>query len=435
MSLKQLHLNLFSYGVGHHQAAWRHRSSAAERLGTLDYHIELAQLAERGLFDAVFFADGQSLDPRRAAESPSWFFEPLTLLTVLSQHTRRIGLISTVSSSFYTPFHAARLLASLQQLSGGRVGVNVVTSMFDSEAQNHSMSALPEHAQRYARADEFIRVLSDLWASWPMESLQVDREGHFMDPSGARAIAHRGEYFAVNGPLNVPVSHEHGPPVIFQAGASEPGREMAARYAEGIYAVAADHQMGVEYARDLRQRSSRYDRDPHGPLIMPGLVCYVGRSMGEAHTKKRALDQLLPVEQGLRQLVLFTQQDVSDWELDEPVPPLPPLADFTGPRGRYATILRLIEVHRPTVRELLGFLAAGGGHCTMIGTPQSIADEIELWLDTGAADGFNLMPPSLPEGLRDFVDLVVPELQRRGRFRTGYQGIMLRSHLAQGHER
>ncbi|GAB3193869.1 LLM class flavin-dependent oxidoreductase [Nesterenkonia suensis] len=424
----QVKLNLFLFGVGHHKAAWRAPDSAVERLGDVDYYIELARLAERGTLDAVFFADGHSLGIGAVEDGPTWFLEPLTLLSAMSQHTERIGLVSTVSSTFWTPFHAARLLASLDHISGGRIGWNVVTSMFDAEAQNHSYPAMPAHAQRYTRAEEFIDAVTRLWDSWPRESLLHDRDGRYSDGGLIAPIDHQGEHFQVAGPLNVPRPPQ-GRPVLFQAGASEQGRDLASRYAEAIYAVAYDVEAAREYSTDVRRRLAAAGRDPHGTAIMPGLVTYVGSTMAEARAKQAALDALLPTEASLRQLSVFIGQDTSDWELDAPVPELPPLEEFTGPQGRYATILRIIATERPTVRQLLGRLAAGGGHCTMVGTPESIADEIERWVDYGAADGFNLMPPAMPGSLEDFVDHVVPELQRRGRFRTDYTGTTLRDHL------
>ncbi|NDK32475.1 LLM class flavin-dependent oxidoreductase [Nesterenkonia haasae] len=433
--VKQAHLNLFIHGVGHHNAAWRTPSSSAERLRTVDYYTELAQIAERGKFDAVFFADGHSNSITAAEDGPLWNLEPLTLLSAMSRETERIGLVSTISATFYTPFHAARLLASLDWISEGRIGWNVVTSMFDAEAQNHGLEKMPEHAVRYQRAEEFVDVVLQLWDSWPTESILIDREekpdgepGQYVNGAKLTELNHSGEHFAVRGPLNVPRPPQ-GHPVLFQAGASEQGRELAARRAEAIYAVAYDLPAGQEYRSDLRRRMRAQGRSPDSVAVMPGLVTYVGSTMEEARAKQRSLDELLPVESALRQLSVFVGQDAAEWEVDAPVPELPPLEDFTGPKGRYATILRIVETERPTVRQLLGRLAAGGGHCTMVGTPESIADEIELWLDEGGADGFNLMPPSLPHSISEFVDEVTPELQRRGRFRTDYDGTTLRSHL------
>lgn len=220
--------------------------------------------------------------------------------------------------------------------------------------------------------------------------------------------------------------------MLFQAGASVPGRELAARHAEGIYAVAWDLESARAYRDDIRARAAATGRDPDSVAVMPGLVTYVASTEREARAQQRALNELLPVEDSLRQLSFFVGTDTSRWDLDAPVPPLPPLEAFDGPKGRYATVLRIIASANPTVRELLGLLAAGGGHATFVGTPESIADEIERWVDGGGADGFNLMPPTLPGGIDDFIDQVVPVLQQRGRLRRDYAGGTLRSHLGSG---
>ncbi len=422
---RMMHLNLFLFGCGHHKGAWRHPNSSVEQLGDIRYYERLAQTAERGKLDAVFFADGQSAG--NVSDGSWWFLEPLTAMAAMSRATDRIGLISTVSSTFYTPFHAARLVASLDHISGGRVGWNVVTSMFDVEARNHGYESMPAHAERYRRADEFVDAVLKLWDSWQADALTFDRQGHYADPARVRPINHDGEFFLVDGPLNVPRPPQ-GHPVLFQAGASEQGRDLAARRAEAIYAVAYDLPAAQDYYRDIKRRVRETGRKVEVP-IMPGLVTYVASTEDEAKAKQRELDELLPVEASLRQLGIYTEQDCMSWELDAPVPSLPSLEAFKGPQGRYGTILRIIETEQPTVRQLLGRLAAGGGHCTMVGTPEQIADRMENWFRNEGADGFNLMPPSLPAGIEDFVDQVVPELQRRGLFRTEYEGSTLRDHM------
>ncbi|MCS5480308.1 LLM class flavin-dependent oxidoreductase [Corynebacterium sp. YIM 101645] len=425
-----MHLNLFAFAAGHHTSAWRAPDSAAGRLGDITYWEELAQIAERGFLDAVFLADGQSADLGGVGSGPLWFLEPVTTLSALARATEHIGLVTTISSTFWSPFHAARQLASLDHISGGRAGINVVTSMNDTEARNHGMPALPPHAERYARAEEFITVLNRLWDSFPAEAVRNDPTTGWGDGSQLVPLEHSGEYFEVAGPLNIPAPPQ-GRPVLFQAGASEPGRNLAAKHAEGIYAVAWDLEMAREYRLDVRRRAELAGRDPDELIVMPGLVTYVGRTEEEAREKQRALNELLPVEDALKGLSYFIAQDTSGWELDAPVPQLPTLAEFTGPKGRYATILRIIESKQPTVRELLGYLAAGGGHATFVGTPEQIADEMARWVEGGGADGFNLMPPSLPAGIEDFVDLVIPVLQERGLFRTEYAATTLRGHLAE----
>lgn len=419
-----MHLNLFIMGCGHHRAAWRHPDSSVELLGDISYYESLARTAERGKFDAVFFADGHAAG--NVAGGPLWFLEPLTALAAMARATEHIGLISTVSSTFYTPFHAARMLASLDHISSGRMGWNLVTSMFDSEARNHNYPAMPPHTERYARAEEFADTVLALWDSWGDDALCLERGGLFADPEKVRPIHHHGEHFLVDGPLNVPRPPQ-GRPVLFQAGASEQGRDLAARFAEAIYAVAYDLDSAQAYYRDIQARVAAAGRPP--VAIMPGLVTYVASSEVEAKALQRELDVLLPTRDSLHQLSQFIGQDCSAWELDAPMPKLPPLEEFTGPKGRYATILRIIECEKPTLRELLGRLAAGGGHCTMIGTPEKIADEMQRWVEQGGADGFNLMPPSLPSSIDDFVEQVVPVLQQRGLFRRKYAGRTLREHL------
>ena len=426
---RRLHLNAFLYGTGHHQAAWRAPNSSVHRPTDISYYEELAKTAERGLFDAVFFADGHSVGD--VSGGPHWSLEPLTALSAMARATERIGLVCTVSSTFFTPFHAARMLASLDHISGGRAGWNVVTSMWDAEARNHGYRGMPPKDERYERAREFVEVARALWASWDEDAITADPEGRWADPSKLHRLDHEGRHFLVDGPLTVPRSPQ-GEPVLFQAGASGPGKALAGDYAEGIYAVAYDLPAAQEYYSSVKAQVTRAGRDPDSVAVMPGLVTYVGRTHEEALAKQDRMDRLLPVEQSLAQLSTFVEQDCSGWDLDAPVPPLPPLEEFTGPQGRYGTILRILEAEHPTVRQLLGRLAAGGGHCTMVGTPETIADQMQEWFENGGADGFNLMPPVQPDALTDFVDLVVPELQRRGLFRTEYTATTLRGHLSQG---
>ncbi|WP_305094231.1 LLM class flavin-dependent oxidoreductase [Prescottella sp. R16] len=428
---RTLHLNAFLYGVGHHSAAWRHPDSCAERIGDISFFEELARTAERGHLDAVFFADGHSVDPEYTAGT-TWFLEPLTALAAMARATERIGLVTTVSSSFYTPFHAARLLASLDHISSGRAGANIVTSMFDTEARNHGFDRLPDHEERYSRAEEFIDVLLALWDSWGEDALVIDRSsGRYLDAGDISRVDHRGRFFRVDGPLTVPRCVQ-GRPVLFQAGASDAGRTLAARHAEAVYSVAWDLPAAVEYASDVRARIAAAGRDPRTVAILPGLVTYVGRTEEEALAKKAELDALLDVDAAIAQLGVFTGQDYTGHDLDAAVADLPPVEEFTGPQGRYSTVQRIISSRRPTLRELLGYLAAGGGHATMIGTPETIADRIEEWFRSGACDGFNLMCPTYPASLDDFVDLVVPELQRRNLFRSEYPGTTLRDSLGSG---
>lgn len=422
---RSLHFNLFILACGHHQAAWRVPDSKVEQLGTLDYYIDLTKAAEAAKLDAIFFADGQF--NFNVEQGPRWFIEPLSSLSALATATEQIGLITTVSSTFYTPFLAARMLASIDHISRGRVGANIVTSMYDVEARNYGYERMPPHEERYERAQEFIEVMRALWDSWSDDALVIDRQGQYANPKKIHPIHHESKHFLVDGPLTVPRPPQ-GHPVLIQAGSSEPGRNLAARYAEAIYAVAYDLPAAQAYYRDINQRIQAY-RPGFKPVIMPGLVTYVASSHAEVQAKRRELDEYLPTEAALYQLSTYIGQDCSDWPLDEPLPELPPLEKFTGPKGRYMTILRIIEQEQPTLRQLLGRLAAGGGHCLMMGTPEEVADEITHWFMNEGADGFNLMPPALPGGFEDFADQVIPILQQRGLFRRDYSGATLRSHF------
>jgi FMN-dependent oxidoreductase (nitrilotriacetate monooxygenase family) len=270
-------------GCGHHGAAWRRPQSPIEQLGDISYYEQLAQSAERGLFDAVFFADGHTVG--EVGTGPRWFPEPLTAMAAMARATSQIGLVSTVSETCYTPFHAARVLASVDHISKGRIGWNVVTSMFDAEVRNHGMGALPDHDQRYSRAAEFIEVVLKLWDSWEDDALVLNRGGLYADPARVRAVGHSGEHFRIDGPLMVPRLPQ-GRPVLFQAGVSGPGRELAARYAEGIYAVAYDLASGQEYDQDVKRRIAVATRDPDVVMIMPGLVTCVGSTQAQARAKQ-----------------------------------------------------------------------------------------------------------------------------------------------------
>lgn len=426
MDKKKIHLGVLLFGCGHHQAAWKKPDSAIERIGDITYYQSLAQLAEKGLFDIVFFADNQAFLGERTEAFPVSWFDPLINLTAISQVTKHIGLVPTVSSTFTNPYSVARQLLSLDHVTQGRVGWNLVTSMTDLEAQNHSMDALPAHKDRYEKAHEFAKVVNGLFETWQSESFSPNREkGTILDTSQITPINHKGKYFGVRGPISTPASPQ-GRPVSLQAGASEYGIELADAFAECVYSVS----WNLDQAQLFKERLTAKSTGRKQPLkIFPGLVTYVGKTKEEAWAKKADLDNLLEVETALNQLSFFTDQECSMWELDEKVPTLPSLEEFTGPQGRYQTILEIIKDRDPTVRELLGYLSAGGGHFTSIGTPEDIADDIESWLETGVADGFNLMPPTLPGSLDDFVTLVVPELQRRGIFRQTYQAENLRTML------
>ncbi|WP_370223575.1 LLM class flavin-dependent oxidoreductase [Cytobacillus sp.] len=425
---KQLHIGVLLFGCGHHQAAWLMPDSSVDRIGDISYYQSLAQLAEAGCFDAVFFADSQSFLANDSSEMPAFWLDPIVNLTAISQVTRHIGLVSTISSTFSNPFTASRQLLSLDHITEGRVGWNLVTSMRDEEASNHGMEKLPSHDERYRMAEEFAALMDKLFMSWEQTEFLCNRtERQLINPLNIRPVNHKGAYFKVKGPSTTPQSPQ-GKPVAMQAGASKQGIALAAKYADAVYSVSWNLKQAKKFREKLDKQMEENKSERH-IKVFPGLVTYVGHTSEEAHKKKAVLDESLPIETALKQLSFFLKQDCLEWELDKQVPSLPPVEEFTGPIGRYETILEIINDTQPTVKELLGYLNAGGGHFTLIGTPEEIVDQMEVWLEQGVADGFNLMPPTFPDSLEDFVTYIVPEMQKRGIFRKYYKGHTFREHL------
>ncbi|SUM64351.1 monooxygenase [Staphylococcus saprophyticus] len=426
---QHLNIGVLIYACGHHQAAWRMPHSSIERIGDITYYQSLARTAEQGLFDAIFFADNQSFPASSKSDMPAFWFDPLVNLAAISQVTQHVGLVATISSTFSNPFTAARQLLSLDHMSQGRAGWNLVTSMTDMEAANHSMGHLPEHEERYKKADEFAQVMNRLLESWSVDDFLHDKEDNkLINPSAINAINHEGEHFNVRGPLTTPSSPQEKP-IAMQAGASDPGIALATKYADAVYAVAWNFNQASAFKNKLNQKLIQEGKPIDSLKVFPGLVTYVGQTYEEAYAKKQKLDESLEVDTALNQLAFFIRQNCHSWDLDEPVPPLSPVESFKGPKGRYQTVLEIIKDKNPTLRELLGYLSAGGGHLTLIGTPKDIVDEMERWFDAGVADGFNLMPPEFPNSLEDFVDDVVPELQKRGLYRTEYEGTTFRENI------
>jgi FMN-dependent oxidoreductase (nitrilotriacetate monooxygenase family) len=429
-----IHLNLFMRLYGHHPSAWQRPGLEAASALDPDYFAGLAQTCERGLFDAVFLADSQQAIYQRADISTASLFEPLTLLSYIAARTSRIGLIGTVSSTLHHPVNAARSLASLQLLSGGRAGVNLVTSQSDQEARLHGMPALPPPAERYARAREFAEVLFELWDSYPADAIVFDQPGEkFIDAEQLVPLAHGGDRFPIDGPLNVPQTRA-GRPVMVQAGASPAGRDLAARYAEAIYGIGSTIEDAREYYEDIKTRTRAHGRDESDLLVFPGVVTIVGDTEADAADKKRYLDSLKSLPKQLDTLGGYISMDCSGLDPNDLMPDLPPIEEFAGPQGRYVMMQTLShddDGRRVTVGEMLGLISAGGGHFTSVGTASAVADDLAEWFDGRAADGFNINASTFPEGLDDVVDKVVPELQERGLFRTEYAATTLRGNLAQ----
>ncbi|CAD6520838.1 Nitrilotriacetate monooxygenase component A [Paraburkholderia hiiakae] len=427
----QLSLGAFLMETGHHIAAWRHPDAHAG--GGLDFahYADLAQTAERAKFDAIFFADSVSVRdthvPSLSRTARANHFEPITLLSALSVVTKHIGLIATVSTSFNEPYNVARKFASLDYLSGGRSGWNLVTSSTETEAHNFSLDKHLDHALRYERAKEFYDVVSGLWDSWEDDAFIRDKaSGIYFDPEKLHTLDYRGKHFKVRGPLNVARSPQ-GWPVVVQAGASEAGRELAAQTAEVIFVAHQTLDEAKQFYRDVKGRLARYGRRPEHLKIMPGIFPVIGRTQEEAQEKFDALQALIHPSVGLQLLSNMSGGlDLSQYPVDGPVPELP---ETNGGKSRQRLLLDLARRDNLTIRDLYLRIAGARGHQQVIGTPQSIADQLQQWYEEEGADGFNIMSPWLPGGLNEFAQSVVPELQRRGLFRTEYTGRTLREHL------
>ncbi|MEU3721462.1 LLM class flavin-dependent oxidoreductase [Streptomyces sp. NPDC031705] len=422
---RTLHLNAFLMNAGHHDAAWRHPAASPERITDVRYFQELARTAERGRLDSIFFADGLALWGK-ARHNALGGFEPLTLLSAIAAVTEHIGLIATASTTFDEPYHLARAFASLDHISGGRAGWNIVTSATVDEARNFNRDEHLEHGLRYERAHEFLDVATKLWDSWEDDAIVLDKErGIYADTDRLHPAAHRGEHFAVAGPLNVPRSPQ-GHPLLVQAGSSEAGKEFAARYAEAVFTAQQTLADGQTFYKDLKSRLARHGRTEDDLLVLPGIAPLIGSTEAEAKALEQELTDLQVPEYGLAQLSGMLGTDLSGADLDGPLPDLPEERDINGNKSRFTLVAEIARRDGLTLRELIARLGAGRGHRVFAGTPEQIADQLEEWFTRGAADGFNIMPPVLPTGLTDFVDQVVPILQARGLFRTEYAGRTLR---------
>jgi len=430
---RQLHLNAFLMGCGHHEAAWRLPESDPFANVDLGHWTELAQIAERGSFDSLFLADGPAL-LGHARYRPGASLEPTILLTALAAVTSHIGLIATASTTYNDPYNLARRFASLDHISGGRAGWNIVTTASRAAARNFGLDDKPSHRERYRRAAEFTDVSLALWDSWEDGAQVGDKTaGVFADQAKIHPIDYQGDYFQVAGPLNVPRSPQ-GRPLLVQAGSSEDGREFAARYAEAVFTAQQTLVEAQEFYADMKARARRIGRNPDEIKILPGLVPFVGSTEAEARALEDELEDLIVPEYSLLQLSNVLEIPVSELALDEPLPESVTLRSESGrppvegAQSRYRLIVDLARRDSLTVRQLIGRLGGGRGHRTFAGTPEQVADTIQEWAESGAADGFNVMPAVLPSGLELFTEHVVPVLRQRGLFRHDYSGITLRDH-------
>ncbi|MGE0701835.1 MAG: LLM class flavin-dependent oxidoreductase [Hyphomicrobiaceae bacterium] len=427
---RQMHLAAFMRPASIHTGAWRYPGAWADANFNLAHMKQMIRRLEAACFDAYFMADhlavlNMPVDALKRSHTVT-SFEPFTLLSALSQVTERIGLVATGSTTFDTPFHIARRFASLDHISGGRSGWNIVTTSNPDAALNFGLSEHMDHAERYERAREFYDVVTGLWDSFADDAFVRDQaSGVFFDPARMHRLDHKGREFSVRGPLNIarPVQ---GWPVIVQAGASEAGKRLASETAEAVFTSQGDIEAGRAFYADVKGRMPRVGRQPEHMKILPACFVVVGDTVEEARAKRARLDGLVDYANAIASLSIALGCDASKFDPDAPLPENIPESNQSK-SGRERAI-RLGKREGLTVRQLAQRLGGYAG-LALVGTATSIADEMEAWLDAGACDGFTIMFPFLPGGLEDFCDRVVPELQRRGRFRTAYAGSTLREHL------
>lgn len=430
---RQIRLGAFLQATGHHVAAWRHLDAQADAGLNIEHYKALARAAEAGKFDMVFVADspGGYANPTERGEfarnGKAAHFEPVTLWSALSVVTERIGFVATSSTTYEDPYTTARKFASLDWISGGRAAWNVVTTGADVSA-NFSLPGHLEHSRRYERAEEYIDVVKGLWDSYEDDAFLRDRDsGLYVDLEKFHLLDHKGAHFQVRGPLNI-ARPPQGYPVIVQAGSSEPGRELAARTAEVVFTANQTLEDAQAFYRDIKRRMAKFGRAPESLLVMPGIFPVIGGTEAEALKRYEDLQALVHDDvawAGLRRH--YQGVDLCALSLDDPAPPLPTATN--GSVSRLKLVSDLATRNNLTLRELFRRLATARGHRTVVGTPEQVADALQDWFENEAADGFNVMPPVLPTGLTDFVDQVVPILQRRGLFRLDYEGRTLRANL------
>jgi FMN-dependent oxidoreductase (nitrilotriacetate monooxygenase family) len=422
----RLHLNAFLMGVGHHEAAWRLPEADPFSHVDVAHYQNLARIAERGKLDSLFLADSPQLwgDIGRR---PAGALEPTVLLTALAGVTEHIGLIATASSTYNEPYNLARRFASLDHISGGRAGWNIVTTAGGEAARNFNLDGQPAHRERYERAAEFVEVSRKLWDSWDDDAALGDKAtGVWGDNAKVYPPAHAGRFYQVAGALNVPRPPQ-GHPLLVQAGSSEDGKDFAARYADAVFTAHQTLADARDFYADLKRRALAHGRDPDTVKILPGIVPILGSTEAEALALEAELDRLIRPEYAIEQLAELLKIGADRLHLDRELPDdLPGEDEIEGAKSRRTLVVNLARRERLTVRELIGRLGGGRGHLTFAGTAEQVADTIAHWYHEGAADGFNIMPPVLPSGLSAFVDQVVPILQHRGLFRTEYEGSTLR---------
>lgn len=427
MSKREMHLGIFILGTGHHMAAWRHPNVPADGAEDFQFFKKVAQMAEKGKMDMLFLSDGLTFHSlSHPAEQVR--LEPLTLLSALSAVTEKIGLAATASTTYNEPFHIARKFASIDHLSNGRAGWNVVTSYYEEEAKNFHQQQHLAHELRYERAEEFVDVVKGLWNSWEPDALTRNKEtGVYFDPDKLHTLHHQGKYYTVKGPLNSSRSPQ-GEPVIIQAGSSDPGVRLAAKTAEVIFTAQQTLEEAQQFYQKVKQKVREFDRDPEHVKILPGVTPIIGQTEEEAKEKYEQLQDLIVPEIGLDFLSDYLGGiDLSAYSLDERLPN--DIPETNGNKSRRQLIIDLARREDLTIRQLYKRVAGARGHRIIFGTPEQIADQLEEWFHQQGADGFNLMFSALPDSLVEFVDDVVPILQARGLYKQDYSATTLRGHL------
>lgn len=430
MSKRKIHLGTLILENGHHLSGWRHPDAQTHGGHQFDFYKKIADTAERGKFDMVFFADYLGLRDVGSMEASSRqhnvaYIDPVALISALAVTTKHIGLVVSISTSYNQPYNVARRIASIDHLSGGRAGWNLVTSATDAEAKNFSLDKQHAHTSRYQVATEFVDVVRKLWDTWEDDAFLLDKQsGRYFDPDKFHLIGHQGEHFKVQGPLNV-ARPPQGHPVIFQAGASEDGQALAAKTAEAVYTAVQTKEAAQKFYRSLKAKVVAEGRDPSSLKILPGIVPFIGKTIEEARAKQQQVRDLIHPAIGVGLLSVMIGHDLSGYDIDGPLPEIP---TTEGHKSRQEVLVGISRRDNLTIRQLYQRSSAFG-HYEAVGTPETIADLLEDWFNDDAADGFNILPPYLPGGLEDFVDLVVPVLQKRGLFRTEYEGKTLRENL------
>jgi FMN-dependent oxidoreductase (nitrilotriacetate monooxygenase family) len=421
-----MHLNLFATATGYYVSSWRLPESDPSQFLTLDYFVEVAQRCEAAKLDAVFFADAPALAEHLLVLCP---WDALAMISTLIGFTKQIGLVATVSTTFNEPFNLARRLATLDHLSGGRVGWNIVTSYHRAEMENFGLDGVLSHAERYARAEEFLQVVKALWDSWDEDALLLDKDsGRLFDPDRIHPLDHAGEHYRVRGPLSIPRGPQ-GRPVLVQAGSSEDGVAFAARHAEAIFTAQTDLETSVSFRNRLRDLSTRAGRDPETVKILPGLFPVMGETDAEARARLEELVAVADPKVGIKVISNLFDRDFSQLPLDGPIPDLSTYRTEANQSRAAVYYETAVRENLETLGDWARRMALGSGHLLLIGGYESVADEMERWFVEGACDGFNVQIPVSPGDLRRFLDGVVPRLQQRGVFRREYSGTTLRSHL------